>query len=123
MKTIAEYEEIYKQKDSAAYEGISNELYWGYFKSRRAGADEINLDDIKWERDIEPLLNDCHRFGIECITISSTWSGAMNIVWGLVKRGCTVEGMKEVQMDSEDWDALTNTWVQQKKPALIIKIA
>ena len=123
MKTIAKYEELAKQKDKDKLTGISRDLYWGYFESKNAGADEINLNEIHRENEIEQIIKECHEYGIERITISSTYSGALTDVWEFVKRGCKVEGMKMVPLDSESYDYDAGKYVQRSKPALIIKIA
>lgn len=122
MKIIAKYEEAQKNPDSIKNKELSCTLYWAYRESRDAGADEINLDDLKWEKDVEGIIKDCKEFGIDRITVSSTWSGVMSVLWEFVKRGCTIEGMKEALLDSYDYDWDTHIKTQRTKPAIIIKI-
>ena len=123
METITKFEEIARNKEDKLPDGINRDLYWGYHESRNAGADEINLSDVNRENDVDRIIENCKRFSIERITFSSTWSRAMGIVWEFVKRGCAIEGMKEVPLDSYDYDPDTNEKIQRKKPAIIIRIA
>ena len=122
MITITKYEEIAKTKDEERFKEISPSLYWAYFGSKRAGSEDINLDDVKWDWEIEPIIKECKEYGIEQLTFSSTWSGAIKIIWEFVKRGCTVVGMKEVPIDRWTINYKTDQEEQEKVPAIIIKM-
>lgn len=122
MITIPKYEEIARTKDDAAFKEISSSLYWTYFTSKRIGSDDLFLDDVKWDNEVAPLVAECREYGIKQIAFGSTWSGAIKTAWEFVKCGCTIEGMKEVPIDRESIDPFTKMPVQEKVPALIIKI-
>lgn len=122
MITIAKYDEIAEKKDNVGFKEISADLYWAYHTSKRLGTEYLVLDDVKWTKEIAPIVKECREYGIKQLAFTSTWSGAINTIWEFVKNGCTVEGMKEVIIDRQTIDTKTNELIQEKVPAFIIKI-
>ena len=122
MITIAKYDEIAEKKDDAAFKQISADLYWAYHTSKQLGSDDLVLDDVKWTKEVAPIVKECREYGIKQIAFTSTWSGAINTIWEFVQNGCTVEGMREVTIDRQTIDPKTNQIIQEKAPAFIIKI-
>ena len=76
-----------------------------YFYSLEAGNDLINFGEVIWDYDIDPILENCRRFGIEAFTISSTFSSLILTIAELQKRGCKLDGLVEVNSRYDDWRA------------------
>ena len=74
-----------------------------YFYSLEAGNDLINFGEVIWDYDIDPILENCRRFGIEAFTISSTFSSLILTIAELQKRGCKLEGLIEINSRFDDW--------------------
>lgn len=93
-------------------------MYRAYNNSIDDGNEEIDFNDVIWDRDIEPIINTCRENGIETFTISSTFSSLTETLWIMAQNGCTILGMKEVNASYKDWQ----TGERAKIPALIIKL-
>ena len=76
-----------------------------YFYSLEAGNDLINFGEVIWDYDIDPILENCRRFGIEAFTISSTFSSLILTIAELQKRGCKLDGLGEINSRYDDWRA------------------
>lgn len=76
-----------------------------YFYSLEAGNDLINFGDVIWDYDIDEILENCRRFGIESFTISSTFSSLIITIAEFQKRGCKLEGLIEINSRFDDWKA------------------
>ena len=74
-----------------------------YFYSLEAGNDLINFGEVIWDYDIDPILENCRRFGIEAFTISSTFSSLILTIAELQKKGCKLEGLIEINSRFDDW--------------------
>ena len=74
-----------------------------YFYSLEAGNDLINFGEVIWDYDIDPILENCRRFGIEAFTISSTFSSLILTIAELQKRGCKLDGLVEINSRYDDW--------------------
>ena len=85
--------------------GINSTFGAAYFYSLEAGNDLINFDEIIWDRDIDEILENCRRFGIEEFTISSTFSSLITTIAEFQKRGCKLEGLIEINSRFDDWKA------------------
>ena len=79
-----------------------------YFYSLEAGNDLINFGEVIWDYDIDPILENCRRFGIEAFTISSTFSSLILTIAELQKRGCKLDGLVEINSRYDDWRAGLN---------------
>ncbi len=123
MKTIKVFEDaIANQVPNLKDAGINATMFWAYRNSLKAGADELNFDEVIWDYDIDYIVNTCRAEGIERITISSTFSSLAVVVWELTKRGCAVEGMKLVPTAYTHYDWETKKEIRDQVPAFIIKI-
>ena len=98
--------------------GINHTLYWAYQTSLEAKNDTIDFNNVIWADDVEPIIDACKKYGFERITISSTFSSMNSILWQFLERGCTVEGMQQVNM------RFKNIWTgkRDQQPAIMIKI-
>ena len=76
-----------------------------YFYSLEAGNDLINFGEVIWDYDIDPIIENCRRFGIEAFTISSTFSSLILTIAELQKRGCKLDGLVEINSRYDDWRA------------------
>ena len=76
-----------------------------YFYSLEAGNDLINFGEVIWDYDIDPILENRRRFGIEAFTISSTFSSLILTIAELQKRGCKLDGLVEINSRYDDWRA------------------
>ena len=85
--------------------GINSTFGAAYFYSLEAGNDLINFDEVIWDRDIDEILENCRRFGIEGFTISSTFSSLITTIAELQKRGCKLEDLIEINSRFDDWKA------------------
>ncbi|MDD6963713.1 MAG: hypothetical protein PUJ52_01435 [Firmicutes bacterium] len=85
--------------------GINSTFGAAYFYSLEAGNDLINFDEVIWDRDIDEILENCRRFGIEGFTISSTFSSLITTIAEFQKRGCKLEGLIEINSRFDDWKA------------------
>ena len=74
-----------------------------YFYSLEAGNDLINFGEVIWDYDIDPILENCRRFGITEFTISSTFSSLIITIAEFEKRGCKLEGLVEINSRFDDW--------------------
>ena len=79
-----------------------------YFYSLEAGNDLINFGEVIWDYDIDPILENCRRFGIEAFTISSTFSSLILTIAELQKKGCKLDGLVEINSRYDDWRAGLN---------------
>ena len=85
--------------------GINSTFGAAYFYSLESGNDLINFDEVIWDRDIDEILENCRRFGIEGFTISSTFSSLITTIAELQKRGCKLEDLIEINSRFDDWKA------------------
>lgn len=86
-----------------------------YFYSLEAGNDLINFGDVIWDYDIDEILENCRRFGIERFTISSTFSSLIITIAEFQKRGCKLEGLIEINSRFDDWKAGLEESVEKKE--------
>ena len=56
----------------------------------------IDFEDVIWDKDVEEIINHCKEFGIKTITVSSNFSGVINILGMFTDNGCKVKGIKKV---------------------------
>lgn len=76
-----------------------------YFYSLEAGNDLINFGEVIWDYDIDPIIENCRRFGIKEFTISSTFSSLITTIAEFQKRGINLDGLIEINSRYDDWKA------------------
>ena len=76
-----------------------------YFYSLDAGNDLINYGEVIWDYDIDPIIENCRRFGIKEFTISSTFSSLITTIAEFQKRGINLDGLIEINSKYDDWKA------------------
>lgn len=89
-----------------------------YFYSVDAGNDLINFGEVIWDYDIEPIIENCRRFGITRFTISSTFSSLILTIAEFEKKGLHLEGLTEINSRYADWQ----TGEKERIPAFILSL-
>ena len=96
MKTIEKIEKI-KNKDIRLEEvGINRTFYWAYLRTQDTTNETIDFNDVVWETDIIGIIKNCHEFDIDEITISSAFSGLLNVLAKFEEQGCKILGLTKV---------------------------
>lgn len=100
------------EKDLADVNGT---FFVAYKNSMRRHKDLLDFDDVIWDKDVDPIITHCKEYGIEEITISSTFSGLLETLETFAENGCEIVGLTKVNYI--DWDD------QEKKiPAMKIRM-
>jgi hypothetical protein len=105
MKKIEILEKAAENRTGYADNNINPTFGAAYFCSREAGNDLINFDEVIWDYDIDAIIENCRRFGIEEFTISSNFSGLITTIAELEKRGLHLDGLVEINSRYNDWKA------------------
>ena len=96
MKLIDKIEEI-KNRDIRLEEvGINRTFYWAYLRTQDTTNETIDFNDVVWETDIIGIIENCHEFEIDEITISSAFSGLLNVLAKFEEQGCQILGLTKV---------------------------
>ncbi len=98
---------------------VNSTFATAYFYSLDAENELINFAEVIWDYDIDPILENCRRFGISEFTISSTFSSLITTITELQKRGCTLDGLAEINSRYDDW----KTGKKERIPAFKMSIA
>ena len=96
MKKIEKLEQAKQQKANFKEWGINPTFYWAYQKTLDINNETIDFEDVVWEKDVEQIIRHCKEFHIKTITISSNFSGAIQILGMFADNGCKIKGMKKV---------------------------
>lgn len=102
MKKIEAFENADRTK-SLAEQNISSTLYWAYKTAQEAGNELPDFNEVIWDYDIDPILENCRAFGITEFTISSPFSSLITTLAEFEKRGCHMAGLTEVKARYSDW--------------------
>ena len=105
MKEIEILEEAATKGTRYSEINVNSTFGAAYFYSKKAGNDLINFAEVIWDYDIDEILENCKRFGIESFTISSTFSSLIVTIAEFQKRGCKLEGLIEINSRFDDWKA------------------
>lgn len=99
--------------------GFNSTFGAAYLDSIEAENDLPNFGRVIWEDDIDEILEDCRKTGITEFTISSAFSGLLTTIAEFQKRGCTMQGLVEINSSyDKDW----RTGEKKRIPALLIKV-
>lgn len=118
MKEIKFFEDSKAKGASFEELGINRTMYWAYFNSKEAGNNAIDFSEVIWDYDIEPIIKACEEYGINYITLSSTFSGLITTLAELEKHGCKMDGLTKVKARHTDWE----TGEKQMLPAIVIRM-
>ena len=118
MKEIKAFEEAKSTGSNFKESGINSTMYWAYERSKEAGNDTIDFSEVIWDYDIESIVKACRVYGIDHITISSTFSGLTATLAEFEKHGCRIDGLTKVKTSYTDWQ----TGEKQILPAILVSI-
>ena len=118
MKEIKAFEEAKATGASFKESGINSTMYWAYERSKEAGNDTIDFSEVIWDYDIKPIVKACRAYGIDHITISSTFSGLIASLAEFEKHGCRMDGLTKVKSSYTDWKNEDRKTI----PAIIIQM-
>lgn len=118
MKEIKVFEEAKATGANFKDSGINSTMYWAYERSKEAGNDIIDFSEVIWDYDIEPIVKACREYGIDHITISSTFSGLITTLAEFEKQGCKMDGLTKVKTSYTDRE----TGEKQTRPAILVRI-
>lgn len=119
MKTIKLFEDAIANKCGNLKEaGINGTMFWAYRDSKAAGNEFIDFNGCIWEKDVEEIVKACRDNGVQQFTISSTFSGLINVLAEFEKHGCKVGGLTQVKA------TYTDAFTQERAviPALIMNL-
>lgn len=122
MKKIEILEQLKEEGKRYNEIGVNPTFGEAYFYSMEAGNDLINFAEVIWNTDIDEIVRDCKRFGIEEFTISSTFSSLIETLAELQKRGMKVGAVYEVNSRYDDWRS-DGERVKRRIPALRMSFA
>lgn len=98
--------------------GINRTFGEAYFTAFESGNELLDFAEVIWDEDIEAILENCRRFGIEKFTISSNFSSLTKTIARFLELGCNLEGMTEVKSRFTDW----HTREKEILPAFLLSI-
>ncbi len=105
MKTIKKLEQAKKQNANLNDIGINHTFYWAYRIALKTGNDLIDLNDAVWDCDVEAIINHCKEFGISEITMSSSFSGAIQTLGLFEDKGCKIIGLKKIKSQYTEFES------------------
>ena len=108
LKRITEFDRAISENLKPGEAGMNFTLLAAYCQALQAGNDLPNFAEVIWDRDIEPIIEDCRKYGITEFTVSSTFSGLIATIAQFEKTGCKLEGLTEVKATCIDWETGEN---------------
>lgn len=120
MKEIRTFEKAIEEKARNLKDaGINPTLFWAYRTSKEeSGNDLIDFNEVIWDYDIQPIVEECRALGIEKFTISSTFSSLIPTLAEFEKQGCKMEGLTQVKSRHTDWQ----TGKRAEIPAILMSL-
>ncbi len=102
MKKIEFLEQMAKEKKYYEETQVNQTFGLAYFAARRNGNDLLDFGEVIWRRDVEQICENLEEFEIREFTISSTYSGLIEIIAEFDKKGWKVAGITEVNANYTD---------------------
>lgn len=103
MKRIEFLEQMREQEKNYSETHINQTFGQAYFAARRNENNLIDFNEVIWDHDIDQIIENLAEFEIREFTISSTYSGLINIIAEFDKRGWRVAGVTEVNASYTDF--------------------
>ena len=75
---------------------INHTIYNAYKDSLRNKQETLDFSECVWDKDIEPIIQICKENGIEEITLSTTFSGLLEVLENFANHGCEIVGLTKV---------------------------
>lgn len=122
MKRIAKYDELKNGREDDRFKTANLTIYRAYIDSLEADTEDLNFNDVIWEKDIDKIIETCREENLKQITISSSFSSLTNTLWEMIKYGCKITGMKLIPTIYETYNTDTGKMEKDLKPAIIIEI-
>lgn len=101
MKKIEVIEKVLA-KEIPYSKDLNYTIFTAYKNSKRYKKELLDFDEVIWDNDIEPIIATCKEYGIEEITISSTFSGLLETLDKMTESGCELIGLTKVNYI--DWN-------------------
>jgi hypothetical protein len=95
MKQIEIMEKVLK-KEIPYSKNVNFTFFNAYRNTRRHEQENLNFDDVIWDEDIPEIVAHCKEYGIEYITISSVFSGMIDVLEKFNAAGCSICGFCKV---------------------------
>lgn len=83
--------------------GINPTMYRAYFRSKEAGNELIDFNEVIWNDEIEDIVNICEENGISEFTISNTMSSLIETLAEFEKYGFKMNGLTTVYAHYTDF--------------------
>lgn len=109
MKEIKAFEQVMEQKDnrkSLKELGINDTMFWAYRTSKHCENDFINFNDVINDYDVEDIVKTLKANNITEFTISSTFSGLVEILAAFDKLNVIMAGMTTVKVDTYNFETM-----------------
>lgn len=123
MKNIKILDEAEKKNYRYKDVDLNSTFIQAYYYSKEAENELINFGDVIWDYDIDEIVENCKRNGIEEFTISSTFSSLLTTIAEFEKRDCHMIKLVEINSKYNDWRAGLEGKVQKERiPALLMRM-
>lgn len=109
MKEIKAFEQVMEQKDnkkSLKELGINDTMFWAYRTSKHCENELINFNDVINDYDVEDIVKTLKANNITEFTISSTFSGLVEILAAFDKLNVVMAGITNVKVDSYNFETM-----------------
>ena len=119
MKKINDFEMVKDGEKTFEELNINTTMYCAYIATiYYTGNETIDFNDVIWERDIEPIVNVCRKYGISYITISSAFSGLIETLSKFQELGCKIGSITKVKAKYNDFMSNEKAVI----PAIIVEL-
>lgn len=98
--------------------GINPTMYWAYFRSKEAGNELIDFNEVIWNREVEDIVEICKENGITEFTISTTMSSLVETLAEFEKYGVKMNGLTTVYAHYIDFITRKNAIIPAIKMSL-----
>lgn len=99
-------------------ETVNGCVYWAYLHAKDNGNELLDFSDVIWDKDVKEIADFFKANGIKEFTISSTYSGLLNILAEFEKVGFQVAGLTKVKASIKDF----NTKQYENVPAIRMEV-
>lgn len=103
MKNIKILDDARHSHCSLSELGFVPAFAFAYYYAKDGENDLINIDGSFFEREVPGFLENCRRFGVSEFTISSTFSGMVNLLAEFQSHGAFLDGLVVINSDHEGW--------------------
>lgn len=101
MNRIEKLENIDKTKNLKEL-GLNHTFYRAYQWSTQTTNELLNFSDVVWEDDVPEIIKNCKECEIKEFTISSTFSGLLDVLAEFEKYGCEIGKLTKITTSFTD---------------------